>query len=238
MSMRVPHLKRYLITGVLTLLPVGLTLLLFSWIWSWLVAMGAPFIGGLASMVEPWLPQLAALLRESVFTGVLGVLLVLTMIYGVGWMASRMVGKRTLDLVDRTLDRLPIIAQVHGAIRKTLAALQTQPKSGQRVVLIPFPSDQMLTVGLVTKVFRDSHSGREVAAVYVPTTPNPTSGYLEIVPLELIRDTGWTVDQAMTFIISGGTVGPDVIPFDLVLPEARKAEPQGDANAEGPGRSV
>jgi uncharacterized membrane protein len=127
---------------------------------------------------------------------------------------------------------------VHGAIRKTLAALQTQPKSGQRVVLIPFPSEQMLTVGLVTKVFRDSHSGREVAAVYVPTTPNPTSGYLEIVPLELIRDTGWTVDQAMTFIISGGTVGPDEIPFDLVLPDAGKGRGPDDGQAgtpSGPG---
>lgn len=222
--MRIPHLKRYLITGALTLLPVGLTVLLFSWIWRWLVGLGSPFVGALARMVEPLLPQLASLLRDSIFTGVLGVLLVLALVYGVGWMASRMVGKRALALVDRTLDRLPIIAQVHGAIRKTLAALQTKPASGQRVVLIPFPSDQMLTVGLVTKVFRDIHSGREVAAVYVPTTPNPTSGYLEIVPLELIRDTGWTVDQAMTFIISGGTVGPDEIPFDLVAPKGGKVE--------------
>jgi uncharacterized membrane protein len=81
-------------------------------------------------------------------------------------------------------------------------------------VLIPLPSADMKTVGLVTRVFRDSRSGREVAAVYVPTTPNPTSGYLEIVPLDLVQDTGWTVDQAMTFIISGGTVGPSELPFD------------------------
>jgi len=63
-------------------------------------------------------------------------------------------------------------------------------------------------------VIREQGTGRELAAVYVPTTPNPTSGYLEIVPLEKITPTDWTVDQAMSFIISGGAVAPDTIPFD------------------------
>ncbi len=222
--MRIPHLQRYLITGVLTILPIALTLVIFSWIWAQLVRLGKPIVGAIARALEPLLPQLAALLRDSVFTGALGVLLVLVGVYLVGWMASRVLGKKTLALVDRTMERLPMVAQVYGAIRKTLEALRAQPKSGQRVVLIPFPSEQMLTVGLVTKVFQDTHSGREVAAVYVPTTPNPTSGYLEIVPLELIRDTGWSVDQAMTFIISGGTVGPDQLPFDMP-PEQKPSAP-------------
>ena len=212
--MRIPHLQRYLFTGALTLLPVSLTLLLFAWIWQQLVRLGSPFVNGLAQAVQPWSAQIASLLRDSFFTGALGVLLLATGVYAVGWMATRVIGKKALALVDSTMQRLPVVAQVYGAIRKTLDALQAQPKSGQRVVLIPFPSEQMLTVGLVTKVFRDINSGREVAAVYVPTTPNPTSGYLEIVPLELVRDTGWSVDQAMTFIISGGTVGPDSLPFD------------------------
>src|SRR3546814_3557628 len=62
----------------------------------------------------------------------------------------------------------------------------------------------MKSVGFVTRVVREQGTGRELAAVYVPTTPNPTSGYLEIVPVELITPTDWTVDQAMSFIISGG----------------------------------
>jgi uncharacterized membrane protein len=49
--------------------------------------------------------------------------------------------------------------------------------------------------------------------VYVPTTPNPTSGYLEIVPIEMLTPTDWTVDQAMSFIISGGAVSPETVPF-------------------------
>ncbi|MEZ5440932.1 MAG: DUF502 domain-containing protein [Lysobacterales bacterium] len=212
--MRPPRLRRYLLTGLLTLLPVGLTVLLLSWIWQSLAMIGTPLVAGLAGVIRPWAPTLAALLSDSIFTGALGVLCLLVLIYLVGWFASKLIGRKMLTWLDRTLDRLPLIAQIHGAIRKTLDALQQQPKSGQRVVLIPFPSEQMLTVGLVTKLFRDVRSGREVAAVYVPTTPNPTSGYLEIVPVEQLRDTGWSVDQAMTFIISGGTVGPDELPFD------------------------
>lgn len=235
-AMLIPRFKRYMITGVLTVLPVGLTLLLFSWIWGQLAALGAPLVAALAGMVSPVLPRLASLLRESMFTAALGVLLVLSAVYAIGWMANRVLGKRILDFVDRTMDRLPIIAQVHGAIRKTLGSLQSQPKGAQRVVLIPFPTPEMRTVGLVTRIFRDSRSGREVAAVYVPTTPNPTSGYLEIVPLEHVQDTGWTVDQAMTFIISGGTVGPEQLPYDPPAPTPTSALPQEsqatDASAE------
>jgi len=87
----------------------------------------------------------------------------------------------------------------------------------------------MKSVGFVTRVIREAGTGRELAAVYVPTTPNPTSGYLEIVPLEKITPTDWTVDQAMSFIISGGAVAPDTIPFDP--PPASPAPPQGTPGA-------
>jgi uncharacterized membrane protein len=71
----------------------------------------------------------------------------------------------------------------------------------------------MKCVGFVTRIVREQGTGRELAAVYVPTTPNPTSGYLEIVPVESLTPTDWTVDEAMTFIISGGAVSPDTMPF-------------------------
>jgi len=98
--------------------------------------------------------------------------------------------------------------------RKLLDILQTKPDGTQRVVLINFPNEKMKAIGLVTRVIHEHGSGRELAAVYVPTTPNPTSGYLEIVPLDQITPTDWTVDQAMSFIISGGAVAPDSVPFD------------------------
>src|SRR3546814_13873480 len=76
----------------------------------------------------------------------------------------------------------------------------------------------MKSIGFVTRVLKEQGTGRELAAVYVPTTPNPTSGYLEIVPVEKITPTDWTVDQAMSFIISGGAVSPESIQFSPPAP--------------------
>jgi uncharacterized membrane protein len=71
----------------------------------------------------------------------------------------------------------------------------------------------MKAVGLVTRTFIDEETGDEYAAVYVPTAPNPTGGYLEIVPVDELVTLDWTVDEAMTFVISGGTTAPDNIRF-------------------------
>ena len=111
-------------------------------------------------------------------------------------------------------EQVPIIKIIYGATKKLLVTFQTSPDDVQRVVLIDFPSPEMKTVGLVTRTFEDSDTGRKLAAVYVPTTPNPTSGYLEIVPVEKITATDWTVDEAMTFIVSGGAVTPEHMNFD------------------------
>jgi uncharacterized membrane protein len=80
-------------------------------------------------------------------------------------------------------------------------------------VLIDFPSPEMKAVGFVTKTLKDVDTGKELAAVYVPTTPNPTSGYLEIVPIDRVISTTWTFDEAMTFIVSGGAVSKETMNY-------------------------
>jgi uncharacterized membrane protein len=97
--------------------------------------------------------------------------------------------------------------------KKLLAALQTNPERVKRVVLIDFPAPPLKTVALVTKVVRDSATGRDMAVVYVPTSPNPTSGYMEIVPVELLTPTNWSLDEAMRFVITGGTSAPAEMNF-------------------------
>jgi len=74
--------------------------------------------------------------------------------------------------------------------------------------LIEFPSPDMKTIGLVTRIFTDADTGEEIAAVYVPTTPNPTSGYMELVPTSRLVMLDWTINEAMTFIVSGGAAAP------------------------------
>jgi uncharacterized membrane protein len=130
-----------------------------------------------------------------------------------GVMARIVVGQRVLRWFEALIRRIPLASTIYGSARQLLDILQTKPDGTQRVVLIDFPHTEMKTLGFVTKVMHENGTGRELAAVYVPTTPNPTSGYLEIVPVEKITPTDWTVDQAMSFIISGGAVSPDSIPF-------------------------
>ena len=153
----------------------------------------------------------------------LAVIVTLVSLYLLGWAANRVVGKRLLALMDGLLERIPLVQSIYGGTTKLLAALQTKPSGANRVVLIDFPHRRMKAIGFVTRTLREAGSGRELAAVYVPTTPNPTSGYLEIVPVEELVPTDWTVDQAMAFIISGGAVSPEHIPFSV--PEA--ADPRG-----------
>ena len=90
----------------------------------------------------------------------------------------------------------------------------------------------MKTVGFVTKILTDKHTGQKLAAVYVPTTPNPTSGYLEIVPLENLISTNWSMDDAMTFIVSGGAVAPDDMYYSKSAEERLEAVSQSPTEEE------
>ena len=144
---------------------------------------------------------------------VLAALLTLAILYGVGLLTALVLGRRLIAFMERQLQRLPLVQSIYGATKRFLNSLQKSPVSTQRVVLISFPSPGMKAVGLVTRVMRDPITGRQLAAVYVPTSPNPTSGYIEIVPLADVVQTDWSVEEAMSFVMTGGTNAPDELPF-------------------------
>lgn len=205
------RLQRLFITGLLTLLPIWLTWVVVKFVFLLLSEISRP-------VIEPMLANLAAAadlawLAQPWVRGALGVLATIGVILLSGFMARRVIGKRLLAWLESLIQRIPLANTIYGSARKLLDILQTKPDGTQRVVLIDFPHTEMKTLGFVTRVMREQGSGRELAAVYVPTTPNPTSGYLEIVPVEKMTPTDWSVDQAMSFIISGGAVAPDFIPF-------------------------
>ena len=207
------RLQRLFLTGLLTLLPLWLTWVVVKFLFVLLGDLSKPLIGpslqgiaarspqGLGWLGDPWVQNAFALVAT-----VLAILLV-------GWLARRVIGQRLLGWFEALVARIPLASTIYGSARKLLDILQTKPDGTQRVVLVDFPHAEMKSIGFVTRVIREQGTGRELAAVYVPTTPNPTSGYLEIVPVEKMTPTDWTVDQAMSFIISGGAVAPDSIPF-------------------------
>ncbi len=208
-----PHTQRYLIAGTLTVIPLAVTWLLFDFIVRQLTRFGTPWVHAIARVVDDFAPGTAAYLYQPWFQNSMAVVLTLLALYLLGWLTTKVVGNRTIALFENVIEHIPLVQTIYGATKKLIAALQQKPDGSQRVVLIAFPTPEMRTVGLVTKLFRDAHTGEELAAVYVPTTPNPTSGYLEIVPTAKLVPTDWSLDEAMTFIMSGGAVSPDTISF-------------------------
>ncbi|WP_206859674.1 DUF502 domain-containing protein [Lysobacter changpingensis] len=207
-----PSLQKLFLTGLLTLLPIWLTWVVVKFVFVLLSDISAPLIGPVLQNLADSYRQLGWLDEPWVRT-VLALLATVAVILFSGMMARRVIGQRLLRWFEALIQRIPLASIVYSSARQLLDILQTKPDGTQRVVLVDFPHREMKSIGFVTRVIREHGTGRELAAVYVPTTPNPTSGYLEIVPVEKITPTDWSVDQAMSFIISGGAVSPESIPF-------------------------
>ncbi|MEN5208875.1 DUF502 domain-containing protein [Stenotrophomonas terrae] len=208
-----PSLKRLFLTGLLTLLPIWLTWVVVKFVFVLLSGISSPLVVPLSERIAASFPDYLGWVEAVWMQDTIALLATLLVILLVGILSRKVIGQQLLRWFGAVIRRIPLASIIYDSAKKLLDILQTKPGSTQRVVLIDFPHRDMKSIGLVTRVITEQGTGRELAAVYVPTTPNPTSGYLEIVPVELLTPTDWTVDQAMSFIISGGAVAPDSVPF-------------------------
>ncbi|MEW5882513.1 MAG: DUF502 domain-containing protein [Pseudomonadota bacterium] len=207
------HTPRYLLIGVFTAAPLWVTWLVFDFLLTLLSRLGSPWINAFAAGLRRVSPALADSLTDSWFQSLLAALISLVLLYLLGWAASRVIGRRILDAFDAVVQRIPLVAAIYGGTKRFLSVVKEKPADVQRVVLIPFPTPEMRAVGFVTRVLDDEASGRKIAAVYVPTSPNPTSGYIELVPLDHCTPTDWSMDEAMSFVITGGATAPASVRF-------------------------
>ncbi|MBX9894820.1 MAG: DUF502 domain-containing protein [Nitrosomonas sp.] len=150
---------------------------------------------------------------DSNFQHAVAALLTIVSLYGIGLLASFVIGKKVIDVYEKILARLPLVQTIYGATKRFLHTISQPPVTGQRVVLISFPSSEMKAVGFITKIMRDKNTGKQLAAVYVPNSPNPTSGYIEILSTENVILTDWTTKETMTFVVTGGTNAPESLRF-------------------------
>ena len=208
--MRSLHVQRYVFAGLLTIIPVWLTWIVFKSIFSMLSEVNLPWITALVNAY----PKTLGHLHQEWLLSLLAFAITLGLLYIIGFAASRVLGQRVLALFEKLIEHIPIAHSIYGGAKKLMAMLQSKPSGMQRVVLIDFTSPELKTLGFVTRVFHDA-DGVELAAVYVPTTPNPTGGYLEIVPVDRLTATDWSFDQAMAFILSVGATSPDRVSFAL-----------------------
>jgi uncharacterized membrane protein len=197
--------------GALALAPLGLTLWLI-----WFLVQVAAYVGDLiSSPVRGWLsqfaPEAAQFLDRPAVAEVLAIGSALLLLTTAGLLAGNVVGRIIERTVSKTMAKIPVAGMVYSSARQLIQSFQKPTELGRKVVLIEFPSRDMKAVGLVTREFIAADTGQHLAAVYVPTTPNPTSGYVEIVPVEKLIWLDWTTADAIQFIVSAGVTAPDTI---------------------------
>lgn len=207
------HIQRNILAGLIVLAPILLTWLVFDFILAKLIAFGRPWIPALYKAIYALSPKLADSMVNGWIDSVIALLITLVLLFLLGWLTSRVIGRQILIGFELLLEKIPVLKAIYGSTKRLLMAFQAQPEQIQRVVLISYPTEKMRAVAFVTRIVRDTETGEELAVVYMPTAPNPTSGYMEIVPLSQVTPTDWTVEEGMQFVISCGASTRDSVGY-------------------------
>jgi uncharacterized membrane protein len=200
-------LQHNILAGIITIGPLVITYLVFKFLLDELAQAGLPVIQLFASFFpENWL-------RQPMVQPVLAIVLTLVMLYVVGLVSARVIGQQAFELFEAVLERLPFVAKIYTSVRQLLDSMTAKKESRQRVVLVDFPLAGQKSIGFLTRTLTDETTGELLAAVLVPCAINPTSAFLQIMPYHRVTETGLTMEQAMSMIMTGGAMGPESIRF-------------------------
>ena len=206
-------LKRHIMAGIVAAGPLFITWLLFTFILGVLANAGLPLVRLMAA------PFPGTLLSVPWIQYILAVLLTVAVFYFVGRATSRVVGQQMFALFEASLERLPLVNKIYTSVRQAMETLTTKKGNGsQRVVLIDFPIPGQKSIGFLTRIVADATTGAPIAVVLVPQAINPSSANLQLLPLDRVTETDLTLEQAMSMILTGGTVCPDVIRYSPPIP--------------------
>ncbi|MGA8743978.1 MAG: DUF502 domain-containing protein [Terracidiphilus sp.] len=205
-------LQRNILAGIITIGPLFVTWLVFSFVLGNLAKAGLPLVHMLTSvfpqegLAQPWAQSVVA------------VVLTLVVLYVLGRVTSLVIGRQAFGLFESLLERLPFVAKVYTSVRQLLDSMMAKKDTSQRVVLVDFPIAGQKSIGFLTRTMVDSNTGEELAAVLLPNAINPTSAFLQLLPLSRVTSTDLTMEQAMSMLMTGGAVAPESLQFSQ--PEA------------------
>jgi uncharacterized membrane protein len=200
-------LQHNILAGIITIGPLVITYLVFKFLLDELAQAGLPVVQLFAAIFpENWL-------RRPMVQPVLAIVLTLVMLYVVGLVSARVIGQQAFELFEAVLERLPFVAKIYTSVRQLLDSMTAKKESSQRVVLVDFPLAGQKAIGFLTRTMTDETSGELLAAVLLPNAINPTSAFLQIMPISRVTYTNLTMEQAMSMIMTGGAVGPESIRF-------------------------
>jgi uncharacterized membrane protein len=201
------NLQRNILAGIITIGPLFVTWLVFSYVLSKLALAGLPLV----QLLAPIFP--AEWVNEPVLKSTLAILLTLVLLYGLGRVTSLVIGRQVFGIFEAVLERLPLVAKVYGSVRQLLDSMLAKKDSNQRVVLVDFLAPGQKSIGFLTRTLVDSTTGQELAAVLLPCAINPTSAFLQLLPLDRVTVTDLSMEQAMSMLMTGGAVAPESVQF-------------------------
>ncbi len=195
------NLKNIFLTGLAVIVPLGLTIYILVF---------------LIGMMDGLLTVIPRKFHPTALIGFhipgLGIIVTILLIFICGLITKSMIGNRLVLYGERLLDKIPIVRSIHMAIKKIVDSMVLyRSRSFKKVVLVEFPRKGAYAVAFMTGAPGNeinAKTGRRCVSVYVPTTPNPTSGYFIIFPEDEVVQLDMSVEDAFTLIISGGIVNP------------------------------
>ena len=192
------HIKKSLTAGFFVLIPIGITVVI---------------IKVLFDLLDPPLQDLIFDRFQWSFPGI-GLISIVIMTYLMGLAASMVIGRRLIGLGDRVVDMIPVIKNIYGVARQATEIFSNPSNRFKAVVLVEFPwGSGMRSIGLVTGRLT-TEDGVPSLAVFVPTAPNPSSGFLAILPEDRATYIDLSVDQAMRIVVSGGILIPSSLKME------------------------
>lgn len=189
------HLRTFFIAGLIVLLPVILTFWILGRVFIFLDSiLGKP----ITTLIGFQIPGL-------------GLILVIVLIFIVGMVTSNVVGKKIADIVEKIFEQIPILKTVYFPIRDILKNFSNKNSSNfKKVVLVEYPKEGIFSMGFITNEHIEV-GGTDKTVVFIPTTPNPTSGFLIYLRKGDYKELDIPVDVALKSIVSLGSVSPNVI---------------------------
>jgi len=195
------HLRRYLVAGLLVWIPLGVTILILK---------------VLISLMDKSLLLIPQQYRPEEWLGFsvpgLGLILTLLVLLVTGLLAANIVGRSMVGLWESLLDRIPVVRSVYSAAKNfTEIVFSDSGQSFKKVLLIEYPRKGIYSLAFQTATNLgevQERTGEQMVCTFVPTTPNPTSGYIIIVPKKDIIELDMEIDEALKMIISLGVVIP------------------------------
>lgn len=193
---RARRLRRYFLTGLVVMAPVGVTVVVLVWMFRTIDnILGDPLRAWIGFRIPG-----------------LGFLLLLLAVLLVGWAVHLAAGRQLLHWWNEALSRFPLTGRIYTAMSQIVQTVVGEQRAFfKRVVLIPYPTDESWAVAFVTNEEAPVMSeliGQPCVSVFVPTTPNPTSGMMLVVPRAKAKEVPISIDEAIKLIISAGAVSP------------------------------